>query len=122
MLLVILLLSCEGPFADEQSFTANRINQDEISSMSKGKGFTSPRPAQRLVTGLQSGSGSTIGPGGDLFVTEGAAGRILRVDPKNRRGHDVRQRIATFDHWYRRFDGCHLPRRNSVRDSHARGR
>jgi sugar lactone lactonase YvrE len=36
-----------------------------------------------LVTGLQGGSGSAIGPGGALFVTEGAAGRISRVDPKS---------------------------------------
>lgn len=37
--------------------------------------------ATLLVTGLASGSGSTIGPGGALFVTEGAAGRVSRVDP-----------------------------------------
>jgi hypothetical protein len=36
----------------------------------------------RLVTGLEGGSGSTIGPGGALYVTESAAGRITRVDPK----------------------------------------
>src|SRR5882724_6039301 len=36
----------------------------------------------RLVTGLAGGSGSTIGPGGALYVTEGLAGRISRVDPK----------------------------------------
>jgi len=35
-----------------------------------------------LVTGLEGASGSTIGPGGALYVTEGAAGRISRVDPK----------------------------------------
>lgn len=35
----------------------------------------------QLVTGLQGASGSTIGPGGALFVTEGAAGRVSRVDP-----------------------------------------
>ncbi len=34
-----------------------------------------------LASGLQGGSGSTIGPGGALYVTEGAAGRISRVDP-----------------------------------------
>ncbi len=34
-----------------------------------------------LVTGLEGGSGSTIGPDGALYVTEGAAGRISRVDP-----------------------------------------
>ncbi len=36
----------------------------------------------QLVTGLASGSGSTVGPGRALYVTEGAAGRVLRVDPK----------------------------------------
>jgi len=36
----------------------------------------------RLVVGLQGSSGSTIGPDGALYVTEGAVGRVLRVDPK----------------------------------------
>jgi sugar lactone lactonase YvrE len=40
-----------------------------------------PNPTQ-LLTGLEGGSGSTVGPGGALYVTEGAAGRISRVDPK----------------------------------------
>jgi len=36
----------------------------------------------RLVTGLAEGAkGSAIGPDGALYVTEGAAGRISRVDP-----------------------------------------
>jgi len=38
--------------------------------------------ASLLVTGLASGSGSTIGPDGALYVTEGATGRVLRVDPE----------------------------------------
>ena len=38
--------------------------------------------ASPLVTGLQGGSGSTIGPDRALYVTETAAGRITRVDPK----------------------------------------
>lgn len=38
--------------------------------------------ATLLVRGLEGGSGSTIGPGGALYVTEGAAGRISRVDPR----------------------------------------
>ena len=38
--------------------------------------------AYRFVTGLQGGSGSTIGPGRALYVTEGTARRITRVDPK----------------------------------------
>jgi hypothetical protein len=40
-----------------------------------------PDPTQ-LVTGLEGGAGSTIGPDGALYVTESAAGRISRVDPK----------------------------------------
>jgi len=37
----------------------------------------------RLVTDLAQGAkGSTIGPDGALYVTEGAAGRISRVDPQ----------------------------------------
>ena len=48
---------------------------------------SAPRPceeptATRLVTGLEGASGSTIGPDGALYVTEGAAGRISRVDPQ----------------------------------------
>jgi hypothetical protein len=39
-------------------------------------------PVSRLVTGLQGGLGSTIGPDGALYVTETAAGRITRVDPR----------------------------------------
>ena len=38
--------------------------------------------ATRLVTGLEGAMGSTIGPDGALYVTEGAAGRISRVDPE----------------------------------------
>ncbi len=38
--------------------------------------------AYRLVAGLEGGSGSTIGPDGALYVTESAAGRITRVDPR----------------------------------------
>jgi hypothetical protein len=38
--------------------------------------------AFRLVKGLQGGLGSTIGPDRALYVTETAAGRITRVDPK----------------------------------------
>jgi hypothetical protein len=36
----------------------------------------------QLVTGLAGASGSTVGPGNALYVTEGAAGRISRIDPR----------------------------------------
>lgn len=35
-----------------------------------------------LAAGLQGTTGSTIGPGGALYVTEGAVGRVSRVDPQ----------------------------------------
>jgi hypothetical protein len=38
--------------------------------------------ATRLVTGLEGAMGSTVGPDGALYVTEGAVGRISRVDPQ----------------------------------------
>jgi len=38
--------------------------------------------ATLLATGLEGASGSTVGPGGALYVTEGAAGRISRIDPR----------------------------------------
>ncbi len=40
--------------------------------------------ASLLVDGLagSTGSGSTVGPGGALFVTEAVAGRIVRIDPR----------------------------------------
>jgi hypothetical protein len=38
--------------------------------------------ADLIVTGLEGGSGSAIGPGGALYVTEAVAGRISRIDPR----------------------------------------
>jgi hypothetical protein len=65
------LAACEQ--ASESPFGAD----DSSARLSHG----SPVTAQ-LVTGLQGASGSTIGPDGALFVTEGAVGRISRVDRK----------------------------------------
>ena len=45
------------------------------------RGLNAAGSTMLLVSGLEGASGSTIGPGRQLFVTEGAAGRISRVDP-----------------------------------------
>lgn len=37
--------------------------------------------ASLLVSGLQGSFGSTVGPGGDLYVAEGVARRVSRIDP-----------------------------------------
>jgi sugar lactone lactonase YvrE len=52
-----------------------------------GKAYAQDMPsgganAALLATGLERGTGSTIGPDGALYVTDGAAGRIARVDPQ----------------------------------------
>ncbi len=54
------------------------ITPPAVSASSPCQGPT----ATRLVTGLQGAMGSTIGPDGALYVTEGAIGTISRVDPQ----------------------------------------
>ena len=41
-----------------------------------------PPVARPFVTGLEGGSGSAVGPDGALYVTERAAGRVSRINPK----------------------------------------
>jgi hypothetical protein len=43
--------------------------------------FTAAAQPTLLVSGLEGASGSAVGPDGALYVTEGAAGRLTRVDP-----------------------------------------
>jgi len=46
--------------------------------------FALPFAAQaQLVTGLRGAQGSTIGPDGALYVTEGAVGEVTRINLKN---------------------------------------
>jgi sugar lactone lactonase YvrE len=45
---------------------------------------SAPPPGPRaslLASGLEGASGSTVGPDGALYVTEGVAGRVSRIDP-----------------------------------------
>ena len=45
------------------------------------RGLNAAGSTTLLVSGLEGASGSTIGPGRQLYVTEGAAGKISRVNP-----------------------------------------
>jgi hypothetical protein len=80
----------------------------------------------RLVTGLVQGAkGSTIGPDGALYVTEGAAGRIFARRSADRGENDVRQRSAGRDPQHRWFQHRWADRRrvhgqHRVRTSHPR--
>jgi len=55
---------------------------DKLEKALEEKKGAVPGPAQVLVTGLEGSFGSTIGPGGALYVAESAVGRISRIDPK----------------------------------------
>jgi hypothetical protein len=49
---------------------------------SVGEVNAAPTAGKLLASGLQGSFGSAIGPDGALYVAEGAAGRISRVDPQ----------------------------------------
>jgi hypothetical protein len=58
------------------------ITPSAVSASSPCGGPTATRLVTGLDTGVESAKGSTVGPDGALYVTEGVAGRISRVDPQ----------------------------------------
>lgn len=74
--LIGVLVGCDDDIVDLNAGSEMTLQ------MEKSKTMSVPGPAQLLVTGLEGAAGSTIGPGGALYVTEGAVGRISRIDPK----------------------------------------
>lgn len=71
-----LMVGCKS-----EEFVDNPIS-DQSNDIGKLNKHSMPGDPQQLVTGLQGTLGSTIGPGGDLFVPEGAVGMISRIDPR----------------------------------------
>lgn len=80
---LLITSSCQKDLADKSKTGQNRnkavVDQNNVTV--KAKSFLSSLKSQ-LVAGLGGGWGSTIGPGGDLFIPDGKAGAILQVDPK----------------------------------------
>jgi sugar lactone lactonase YvrE len=81
--LLAVLAACEYDIGtmDSGSDMALHLNEEEM-ALQKKQAMSLPLSAQQFTTGLQGASGSTVGPGGALYVTEGAVGKISRVDPK----------------------------------------
>ena len=77
------LTSTRGPRAIATLGLAILLASATMLSPATATPTATPTPtATLLVAGLASGSGSTVGPDGALYVTEGAAGRVSRVDPQ----------------------------------------
>ena len=76
IIVAALMLGCnsENPADNPVSDQSN-----DIGNLNK---HTVPGAPKQLVTGLQGTLGSTIGPGGYLFVPEAAVGMISRINPR----------------------------------------
>jgi hypothetical protein len=75
--LLIIISSCKKETLPGNS-TA-KANPDNFTTKARSGKHSLQK---QLVTGLGGGWGSTVGPGGDLYVPDGKAGAILRVNPK----------------------------------------
>lgn len=80
--LIGVMVGCDYHFEDldAKSAIAQQMNESDM-SLDKKNNMAVPGPAQMLTNGLQGASGTTIGPGGALFIAEYKFGRILRIDP-----------------------------------------
>lgn len=72
------LLGCLGVVACSEAGPP-LVEPDEVAPARRA--VAAPTPTL-LASGLEGASGSALGPGGALFVAEGAAGRISRIDPE----------------------------------------
>ena len=77
ILLASLMIQQSSCKKESGAFEIEENSADQI-----GKKFVTPGPPQLFATGLEGGTASTIGPGGDLFVPENNVGRISRIDSK----------------------------------------
>ena len=73
----LLLVGCS-----DASLTPVQPDKMRTATSDRQGNNTPVAPTARLLATLESAFGSTVGPGGALFVTEPVAGRISRVDPE----------------------------------------
>ena len=78
-LLMVLIVVVSFLFGCQKDMVDSPDNS--ISDSNLEKSAMVPSSPQILVSGLQGASGSTVGPDGALYVTEGVVGEISRVDP-----------------------------------------
>ena len=81
-LLSLLIIAMVMGGCKTEEFADNPISDQSNGIGNLNKHATTPGPVQQLLSGLEGASGSSIGPGEALFVTEGALGRISRVNLK----------------------------------------
>ena len=74
LFMILFMASCDSSLDEMNGLNEVQKNPD--------KPWAGPGIPELLTDGIAGASGSAIGPGGALFVTEGATGSILRIDPK----------------------------------------
>jgi sugar lactone lactonase YvrE len=75
----VVMIPCAPPATDGVWAMAGAA----YGSPSPSRGPKQPSPSAILLAdGLQRGSGSTVGPDGAIYLTDGTAGRIYRLDPQ----------------------------------------
>jgi len=73
LVLAIFISSCKKDLKDPVAVQKNGLAKANS---------VHPGLKELLVAGVGGGLGSTVGPGGDLFLPDAVAGAILRVDPQ----------------------------------------
>jgi hypothetical protein len=79
----LLFFAMVMPGCKREQVVNDHTDDQNANTLARAKAKKTQTTLQsQLVTGLSGGTGSSTGPGGDLFVPDNRAGTILRIDPK----------------------------------------